>query len=196
MKSLWIIPVLSIFIACSQPEDTLIVKNLRCEYLENPMGIDVPQPRLSWTLESKDRGKSQSAYRIIVSSPPKRFSNPPVKLDRGDLWDSGKVKSSQTNNIVYKGKKLKSGDTCFWTVYVWDEKGSPVRLAGHSYWSMGPMEKSDWKASWIGMDRKTPPAKNKKSRSGPARDLFQEIFHNQQIRHTECISLCNRPWCI
>jgi alpha-L-rhamnosidase len=27
------------------------VQNLRCEYLENPLGIDVAKPRLSWKLQ-------------------------------------------------------------------------------------------------------------------------------------------------
>lgn len=34
------------------------VDTVRCEYLENPLGIDTQQPRLSWILESKDRGQS------------------------------------------------------------------------------------------------------------------------------------------
>jgi alpha-L-rhamnosidase len=28
------------------------VTNLRCEYLEDPLGIDVAKPRLSWKLET------------------------------------------------------------------------------------------------------------------------------------------------
>ena len=39
---------------------------LRCEYLENPLGIDVPEPRLSWILESTARGRRQTTYRILV----------------------------------------------------------------------------------------------------------------------------------
>ena len=37
--------------------DPLTVQKLRCEYLVDPLGIDVAQPRLSWTLESKQRGQ-------------------------------------------------------------------------------------------------------------------------------------------
>src|ERR1022692_3882481 len=35
---------------------------LRCEQLENPLGIDVLRPRLSWKLESNQRGQKQTAY--------------------------------------------------------------------------------------------------------------------------------------
>ena len=41
---------------------------LRCEYLENPLGIDVSQPRLSWIVESKQRGQRQVAYQVLVAS--------------------------------------------------------------------------------------------------------------------------------
>ena len=42
--------------------------NLRCEYLVNPLGIDVVRPRLSWVVESPENGQLQSAYRIQVAS--------------------------------------------------------------------------------------------------------------------------------
>ena len=41
---------------------------LRCEYLTDPVGIDVPQPRLSWVLEHAARGERQTAYQILVST--------------------------------------------------------------------------------------------------------------------------------
>ena len=30
------------------------VENLRCEYLKDPLGVDVAKPRLSWKLETGD----------------------------------------------------------------------------------------------------------------------------------------------
>ena len=47
--------------------------NLRCEYLVNPLGIDVVNPRLSWVLESDQRGEKQTAYRVLVSSSNKKL---------------------------------------------------------------------------------------------------------------------------
>ena len=41
---------------------------LKCEYLENPIEIDVHFPRFSWILDHEERDQSQSAYQIIVSS--------------------------------------------------------------------------------------------------------------------------------
>jgi hypothetical protein len=45
---------LSLLLALTLPAlANLSPDRLRCEYLDNPLGIDTPQPRLSWVLESK-----------------------------------------------------------------------------------------------------------------------------------------------
>ena len=77
------------------------VQRLRCEYRDQPLGIDHPAPRLSWTLESSVRGQKQTAYRVLVAR-----SIQALQVDRGDLWDSGNVESSQSVNIVYAGDAL------------------------------------------------------------------------------------------
>jgi hypothetical protein len=38
---------------------------LRCEYLTNPLGIDVLQPRLSWIRESAERGQRQTDHYTL-----------------------------------------------------------------------------------------------------------------------------------
>src|SRR5271157_3004725 len=80
------------------------VGGLRCEYLVNPLGIDVEKPRLSWVLASGPRGHGQSAYQILVASSPEK-----LQRNDGDLWNSGKVGSSQTTFVVYSGRPLPSG---------------------------------------------------------------------------------------
>ena len=46
------------------------VTDLRCEYLTNPLGMDVQHPRFSWKLVDPDntRGQKQTAYQIIVTN--------------------------------------------------------------------------------------------------------------------------------
>ena len=56
------------------------VKNLRCEYLDNPLGIDATNPRLSWIITANQRGEMQTAYEVLVASSPKLLSD-----DKGDL---------------------------------------------------------------------------------------------------------------
>jgi alpha-L-rhamnosidase len=41
---------------------------LRCDYLDNPLGIDSEAPRLSWQSDSLARNWRQTAYQILVAS--------------------------------------------------------------------------------------------------------------------------------
>src|SRR5687767_1192618 len=84
---------------------TLTPTRLRCEHLVDPMGIDVHVPRLTWIVESHERGQRQSGYRILVSSSPALLGK-----GKGDLWDSGRVASDETALIEYRGRALKSGE--------------------------------------------------------------------------------------
>ena len=154
MKRRFILALLAIFIlisACSQENQNKIsdlkITHLRCEYLKNPLGIDVVQPRLSWVMGSSERGLKQTAYRIIVSS-----SEEILQKNTGDLWDSGKVKSDLTNQIVYEGKNLHSRMKCYWKVHVWDNNRSMWESSGNGFWTMGLLNEEDWKGSWIAME--------------------------------------------
>jgi len=90
------------------------VKNMRCEYRENPLGIDVENPRLSWIIEERSqrpevRGQKQTAYQVLVAS-----SEELLAKDQGDLWDSGKVASDQSIQVEYAGKGMASRMACHW----------------------------------------------------------------------------------
>ncbi|MEW5974183.1 MAG: family 78 glycoside hydrolase catalytic domain [Acidobacteriota bacterium] len=122
--------------------------NLRCEYRVNPLGLDIPRPRLSWVLEvdqAGERAQKQTSYQVLVASAPDQLA-----AGRGDLWDSGQVFSDQTLHVEYAGKALKSGTWCYWKVHVWDQHGKPSGWSPTAYWSMGLLERSDWGADWIG----------------------------------------------
>ena len=119
--------------------------DLRCEYLENPLGIDVPKPRLSWKLDSSVRSQKQSAYRILVASSPERLES-----NIGDLWDTGKIDSDQSIRVDYGGKPLESSTQCFWKVIAWDKEGKASTTSKSALFSKGLLEPEDWKAKWIG----------------------------------------------
>lgn len=119
-------------------------KNLRCEYLTDPLGIDAASPRLSWVLTSNQRGEKQTAYQILVASSPKLLKN-----DQGDLWDSGKVASDENAQIVYGGKPLASRQNCYWKIRAWDAAGKPGAWSDVAQWQMGLLQPADWKAKWI-----------------------------------------------
>ncbi|MCC6698831.1 MAG: family 78 glycoside hydrolase catalytic domain [Candidatus Hydrogenedentes bacterium] len=125
----------------------LEVTKLRCEYRVNPLGIDVAAPRLSWVIESKQRGQVQTAYQILVAD-----TEDALNADQGVRWDSGKVKSNRTIHIPYAGAPLKSQDRCYWKVRVWDKDGKESKWSKPAMWTMGLLTPAEWKGSWIGLD--------------------------------------------
>src|SRR5690606_8921639 len=120
--------------------------NLRCEGMSNPLGIDVVNPRLSWSLESSERAQKQAAYQIQVASRPEL-----LERDEADLWDSGRVESDESLHIVYQGRPLTSRLVCYWRVKVWPEKGSGPPTSDVATRELWLLEKDDWSAQWIGV---------------------------------------------
>ena len=140
-----IFPLLVAFIvlSCSGSKN-ISVNNLRCEYVEDPLGMDVPSPRFSWNIISEKRGTMQSAYRVIVSDDPAG-----LKKETGNIWDSGKKPSDQTNNITFEGTPLKSGSSYYWSVCIWDQDGNQSAWSEPAFFHTGIFDETLWKAEWI-----------------------------------------------
>lgn len=119
---------------------------LRCEYLENPLGIGERLPRLSWEMHDDRRGAAQTAYHVLVASSPDKLA-----ADGGDLWDSGRVASHQSAQVVYQGKPLGSRMRCYWKVRLWDAQGLPTPWSPPAMWTMGLLHPEDVRAKWIGL---------------------------------------------
>ncbi len=102
--------------------------NLKTEYLKNPMGIDIQNPRLMWNCED---GVKQTAYQIIT-----------------EKWDSGKVPSSRMWAVYPKA--LTDREHVIWKIRLWDENDEP------GIWSEACFEVgiSSWQAKWITGDYK------------------------------------------
>ncbi|HEY4789700.1 MAG TPA: family 78 glycoside hydrolase catalytic domain [Bacteroidales bacterium] len=126
------------------------LQDLRCEMLTNPEGIDAVQPRLSWEIYGSQRDIEQTAYQVLVAS-----SREKLDANEGDLWNSGKVNSNQSIQIVYTGTPLASRTQCFWKVKIWTNKGESS-WSEPAYWSIGLLQPTDWKAKWIGLDKAFP----------------------------------------
>ena len=125
------------------------VSHLRCEYRDNPLGIDAQKARLAWKIEDKiqtpeTRNQKQTAYQVLVASSPALLSQ-----DQGDLWDSGKVVTDQSIQVEYAGKQLDSRMICHWKVRVWDKDGKPSAWSAPAGWSMGLLKPDDWQAKWV-----------------------------------------------
>jgi alpha-L-rhamnosidase len=129
----------------------LQVGELRTEWLARPLAVETPAPRLGWKLASKENGQRQTAYRILVAA-----SAAALAQNRGDLWDTGRVPSSETVQINYAGRPLASRQQCFWKVQVWDAQNQASAWSAPAEWGMGLLKAEDWKAEWISHPDGTP----------------------------------------
>ena len=69
-----------------------------------------------WNLSSTCRAQTQTAYQLLVASSRE-------KIDAGvaDMWDTGKVISDHTFDIVYAGKPLQDERRYWWKVKCWSQ---------------------------------------------------------------------------
>ncbi|AIE84641.1 family 78 glycoside hydrolase catalytic domain [Fimbriimonas ginsengisoli] len=162
--------MLALFALVALTDSDLTPARLRCEYLLNPVGIDERTPRLSWIVESGQRDAKQRAYRIEVATSPEN-----LRTGKDDLWDSGRVASSQTVNVAYAGQPLQSGQRAWWRVTVWENGAS--RTSAPAFWEAGIVNPGDWKAQWVSLpDAFSKPADMSKAKwiwypeGDPARD--------------------------
>ena len=126
------------------PKGAIAPYDLRVEYLTNPLGVDVAKPRFFWKNRHSERGQSQTAFELIVSSSP--------SADTGDMWESGKISSDSSIQIVYGGKPLASNRTYYWKVRIYDSEDKASPWSEVARFDTGLLAPSDWKGQWIGSD--------------------------------------------
>ncbi len=121
---------------------------LKCDSLVEPLGIDDPQPLLSWRLQDARWSAAQTAYQIQVASSPALLTT-----GKTDVWDSGRVLSDQSVNVPYTGAPLATQKRYYWRVTAWDMSGHPYPKSDVSWWEMGLLSPSNWTAKWIGFEQ-------------------------------------------
>lgn len=145
-KYLFLFLLLFLSVLSASAQSTMQIKDLRCEYMNAPLGIDVDTPRFNWKLtDAKNtRGQKQTAYHILVAS-----SKTLLDKNKGDIWDSGEITSDQSSLVTFKGKQLTSNQDCYWKVRVKDKDGKATSWSPAARFSMGLLQVADWKGSWI-----------------------------------------------
>lgn len=172
MGAIWFCLVATVGSLLQAPEApaSLLPVGLRCESAENPMSVDATHPRLSWRLASTSRDQAQSAYQILVATSPKSLSQ-----GQGDLWDSGKVPTNESVGIPYRGSPLKSSQSAFWKVRVWDRAGQVSEWSKPGRWDMGLLTPQDWQAQWLNDGKPNPQSDADFYADDPA-PLFRKEF--------------------
>ena len=147
MRSFMLLPAVLLTLTATVPIFALTVTHLRCEYKQNPVGIDVEKPRLSWQIESDKRGVSQAAYEIRVAATSKD-----VTSGKNLMWSTGRVRSDQSMHVLYNGPAPESRRRVYWQVRVWDNSGKRSGWSEPAFWEMGLLRKGDWRGDWISAD--------------------------------------------
>jgi alpha-L-rhamnosidase len=116
---------------------------LRTDHLTNPIGIDTPRPQFAWQSDATTPNWMQSSYQLLVAT-----NEDNLVRGKADVWDSGRITSSDSINITYGGPTLKPQTRYFWLVRVWDKKGSSS-VSDPAWFETGLLSPSDWTAKWI-----------------------------------------------
>jgi alpha-L-rhamnosidase len=116
---------------------------LRTNHLTNPLGIDSPKPTFAWQSDETTPNWMQTDYQIFVAT-----SEEKLAAGKTDVWNSGRIESSDSASIVYDGPALKPQTRYFWLVRVWDNK-KHTSDSSPTWFETGLLSPSDWTAQWI-----------------------------------------------
>lgn len=118
--------------------------NIRTEHLNNPLGIDIVPPYVSWNCEG---GKKQSAYQIAAHCKGK------------EIWNTGKVISDEMHAQI--GAEGKSRARISYKIKLWDENDCPGDWSEEAFYEIGLLSGSDWSAEWINPELTCDPKQHK-----------------------------------
>ncbi|ULB33090.1 MULTISPECIES: alpha-L-rhamnosidase [Proteiniphilum] len=161
--------ILTVLIAGCQ-EARMKVVSLKVEMQENPEGVEVTNPRFSWQITSAIPDLVQQSYRIQAAR-----SEDDLNKEENLVWDSGTIESDLSVLIPYEGEKLLSRYAYFWRVKVTTNHGE-TGWSDVNNWSMGILNKTEWKAKWIGEDRLSNPGETAEGSTRLAARYLRKFF--------------------
>ncbi|MDL2265999.1 glycoside hydrolase family 78 protein [Parabacteroides sp. OttesenSCG-928-G07] len=137
-----LISFFSIYSAHTQSAGLCIPEYLSCDHLIDPIGIDNPNPRLSWRLNDARTGAKQTAYQLFVDT-----DSLAVVGGRGNVWNTQKVTSDKML-LTYAGEDLIPFTRYYWKISVWDKDGRETSSSVASF-ETGMMAIENWQGAWI-----------------------------------------------
>ena len=134
--------ILSLFSLTLKGQSDGIPSDLKCDYLENPVGIDNPFPRLTWQIDDDSPGAIQSAFSILVGTDSLEVEN-----GEGSMWHTKKIHSQQ-QLVSYAGAALQPFTKYYWKVITWNKKNDRNASTVYSF-ETGMMDIKNWQGNWI-----------------------------------------------
>lgn len=114
-------------------------ENLRTNALKNPVMVDTPAPKFSWTMgDDLKRGTKQSSYRIIITD-----------RSGGNIWDSGVREGEDNCDVEYDGPSLEPLTRYCWSVTTVDSNGKEEKSSEKAWFETGLMDSGWHNAKWI-----------------------------------------------
>ena len=143
------------------------VSNILCEYLDNPIGLGIKSPRITW---NDFDVTTQKAYEVVYSINEEK--------EKSDLVYSNKM------NYTFK-EIFSSRDRVSYKIRVCDDANNWSDFSGDHFFEMGLLEESDWVAKWISGSYKV-----NKGKRYPV-DCFKKEFDLSSVKKARLfISAC------
>ncbi|MEO0338647.1 MAG: family 78 glycoside hydrolase catalytic domain, partial [Bacteroidota bacterium] len=152
---------------------------LYVEFIRDPQRVFIKdaQPEFGWQLSSKSI--SQSAYQVLLAS-----SQDKIDQNIGDVWDSGRVRGSQSSEIEYPGNALKEGSKYFWKVRIWDNDNRLTEYAQSQSFQIGPEATGLTTANYFQIDRIQPATFEQKDKTSYFIDFAKAAFANMEFTYS------------
>jgi len=123
--------------------DGLYISKLTCEFMVNPIGIDVDKPRLSWVIGSQFKNVEQTSYKIRV------FKHNFLNNKELEVLDSGRIYNGNSVCIELDDLNLESKTQYTWQVKVWDNHGNESGWSKRAVFETALLQGYVWGAKWI-----------------------------------------------
>ena len=107
----------------------------------DPIGLDEPQPRLSWRVDLAPSATRQASATVQVATHP-------AFRRAHRTWSADVVGSDPA--VLFSGPAAGSRERRYWRVRLTDDRGHTGGWSAPASWEMGLLATGDWVARWIG----------------------------------------------
>ena len=120
---------------------TFRIGEIRINDMLTPLGTDIEEPLISWTLESDEQDVKQARVRILAGREP----------ESSDSWDSGLIETDRSIGIRYAGSPLQAQTRYYVTVCAQERRGEWAKAITWFETGLMDAKAGAWRgAAWIG----------------------------------------------